>query len=415
MTTMELILQAREERAARQQELLKEHKKTLVCFTMNIPGEEKDSGLIRFAFFRGLDLLQEALNGAEPCEALLTDAGPEAYFLTDLAPETVKELTIGIETSMPVGRLFDMDVFAADGTKISRNQRRCCMICGDLVDVCAKSKKHTIEEARKMADEMLQNYAAEFLADAAVESLLAEVHLTPKPGLVDEENTGAHSDMDIALFEKSAEALHEYFKTAVILGLEDESCMVKLQPAGVEAEKTMLNVTGGINTHKGAIYAFGLILSAIGSHISFGSEIFSTASLLASEGVLPQENTHGTQVRMKFRRCGARHEAEEGFPNAISAYNILCETENPYRALLWLMASVPDTNVLYRGGADGLVYVQELAKKTQALPDDSLLDGIREMDKKLTEHHLSPGGCADLLALGLFLQKTEPVWNEDFL
>lgn len=412
MTNLELILQAREERVQRQMEYLKSGK-TLICFSMNIPGEIKDSPLIRIAFSCGIDLLIDLFGENSLQEALVTDAGPEAYFLTDEPATDAKAKTMQLETALPVGRLFDMDVFSANGEKQSRPKRRKCFVCGDDIDTCVKAKKHTVEEAREEADLILTDYASDHLASFAVDSLLEEVRLTPKPGLVDASNSGAHKDMDIQLFEKSAYALKDYFKTSVLLGMENECCMPRLQQAGVQAEKTMFAVTNGVNTHKGAIYAFGLILAAIGSHISFGREIFSTASLLAAEGILPQTETHGSQVRMKFRRCGARHEAEEGFPNAISAYNILCETENPYRALLWLMASVQDTNVLYRGGADGIVYVQELAKKTQALDDEHLIAGLCEMDKKLTEHHLSPGGCADLLALGIFLRKSEAIWNDD--
>ena len=194
--------------------------------------------------------------------------------------------------------------------------------------------------------------------------------------------------------------------------MADEDCMASLQQAGREAEKTMLSVTGGINTHKGAIYAFGLILAAMGAHISFGSELFSTAAMLAFDGELPQEETHGAQVRKKFRNCGARAEATEGFPNAFSAYNVLKETNNPYRALLWLMASVTDTNLLYRGGADGLIYVQELAKKTQNASDEALETALMQMDQSCIQHHLSPGGSADLLALAFFLHKTESIWDD---
>lgn len=412
MNHLELILQAREERAARQQEYLK-NKQTLICFSMNIPGEIKDSSLIRIAFTYGIELLQDIFGEENFQEALISDAGPEAYFLTDRTASETKDLTMQAETSLPVGRLFDMDVFSADGEKLSRPTQRKCFICGDDFDTCVKTRKHSTEEARDEADLILTDFTASYLADLAVASLLEEVRLTPKPGLVDASNNGAHKDMDIALFEKSSHALHSYFKTAVLLGMESEECMAKLQAAGLEAEKTMYAATNGVNTHKGAIYAFGLILASIGAHISFGREIFSTASLLASEGILPQQETHGSQVRTRFRRCGARFEAEEGFPNAISAYNILCETNNPYRALLWLMASVQDTNVLYRGGADGIVFLQELAKKTQELDDEHLRDGLIEMDKKLTEYNLSPGGCADLLALGIFLQKTEFIWNDD--
>ncbi len=408
---MKQILDAREARRDLQQKLLQKYKTTLVCFTMNIPGEEKDTPLARFAFREGVLLLRGALPDVLHEELRITADGPEGYFLVNADAAEVKAITTRLEEALPVGRLFDMDVLTAEGEKLSRGEDRPCIVCGGSVYACIRSKAHTVAECTEKAEAILAQFAADRLAQTAVDCLLEEARLTPKPGLVDAENDGAHKDMNLSLFEKSAASLLPYFRKAVLLGMEEEYCMDRLQPAGVEAEKAMLAATGGVNTHKGAIYAFGLILSAIGSHLSFGSEIFSTASVLALDGKLP-DDTHGSQVRQKYRKCGARYEATEGFPNAISAYNILCETNNPYRALLWLIASVPDTNLLYRGGIDGLVFAQELAKKTQALDDEHLLDGIREMDKRLTEHNLSPGGSADLLALGLFLQKTEEIWDE---
>ena len=410
---MTAILNAKEQRAKHRNELLQQFSTTLVCFTMNIAGEDKNSSLVEIAFQYGIDLLEETFPNAKYLEICKTAAGPTAYLCVESSADDVKSTTTSLEEHSPVGRVFDMDVYRADGTVISRATRRTCILCGGNVDECVKAGSHTIEEVATKQHEMLQDFAASRLAALAVDCLLEEVRLTPKPGLVDAETNGAHKDMDIALFERSAKSLLPYFKTAILLGMEDECCMDRLQPAGVKAEKAMFSVTEGINTHKGAIYAFGLILSAIGSHISFGSEIFSTACLLAMDGILPQEVTHGEIVRTKYNKCGARYEATEGFPNAISAYNVLNETDSMHRALLWLIASVPDTNLLYRGGIDGLVYAQELAKKTQALDDEHLLDGIREMDKKMTEKNLSPGGSADLLALALLLQKTESIWNED--
>lgn len=409
---MKQILEAREARCELQQSLLTEYNATLVCFTMNIPGEEKDTPLVRLAFGAGCDLLREALSGLLHEEIRFTADGPEGYFVTDADACAVKKATVSLEESSPIGRLYDMDVLSPEGGKLSREGERPCIVCGGGVYACIRSHAHTVAEAEEKAQEILRQFAAEHLAQTAVDCLLAEARLTPKPGLVDAENSGSHTDMDLALFEKSAVSLLPYFRTAVLLGMEEEYCMDRLQPAGVEAERTMMEVTGGVNTHKGAIYVFGLILSAIGSHLAFGSEIFSTACVLAMDGQLP-DDTHGSVVRLKYRKCGARYEATEGFPNAISAYNILCETGNAYRALLWLIASVPDTNLLYRGGIDGLVFAQELAKKTQALDDEHLLDGIREMDSRFIEHRLSPGGSADLLALGMFLQRTEAIWDEE--
>ena len=250
-----------------------------------------------------------------------------------------------------------------------------------------------------------------FLAEQAVSALLDEVHLTPKPGLVDLRTNGAHSDMRVALFEKSAEVLRPYFVTAANLGASRENTMPELQAAGLEAEKAMFFATGGVNTHKGAIYAFGIMISALASCAALGSEPFSIAAMLAENGKAPEGNTHGNIVRRKHKRCGARQEALEGFPNALSAYNVLQESGSFHRALLWLMASMPDTNLLYRGGIDGLTFVQEESKKLLHLPDDKLIAAMERFDDVLIEKNLSPGGSADLLALAILLQKTESIWN----
>ncbi len=411
MTRTEQILLAREERAVRQKHLLESNRKTLLCFTMNIPGEEKISPLVLLAFHRGMDILMRELP-TEPAGYFVTAAGPEAYFFCGKDPQHTKEITCEIETSLPIGRLFDLDVFSPDGKKLSRSQRRPCIICGKSVDICAKSGEHTVQQARNKADEILTDFVTDYLADCAVTSLLEEVHLTPKPGLVDERNAGAHSDMDLSLFEKSAEALRDYFASAVRIGLAERNCMPNLQAAGLHAEQTMYAATGGINTHKGAIYAFGLILGAMGQQISFGEELFSTAAELATNGVAKCENSHGEQVRRTISACGARCEAESGFPHAKDAYDVLCKTGSPHRALLHLMKTVQDTNVLYRGGAEGLVLVQKLACDALGADEGQLPAVLDEMDTILTNHRLSPGGCADLLALALFLKKTDWIWKE---
>ena len=410
MTKTDEILLAREERMMRQNRLLAENRKTLICFTMNIPGEEKQSPLVLLAFHCGRQLLMNELP-TEPAGTFLTAAGPEAYFLCEKDPQCVKNTTCRIESSLPVGRLYDLDVFTAEGEKLSRPQRRTCFICGKPVDVCVKSGEHSVQQARDKADEILSDFAADYLADCAVSSLLDEVHLTPKPGLVDERNSGAHDDMDISLFEKSAVSLRDYFHSAVKIGLAERNCMPCLQAAGLQAEKTMYAATNGINTHKGAIYAFGLILGAMGRRLSFGDELFSAAAQLAENGVAISENSHGEQVRRTTAGCGARFEAESGFPHARQAYDVLCETGNSHRALLHLMNTVQDSNVLYRGGTEGLALVQKLACDAMNVDDSQLPALLDNMDAVLMKRRLSPGGCADLLALALFLKKTDWIWN----
>ena len=136
--TLQQILDARERRVTRQQTLLARYRKPLICFTMNIPGPEKNNPLISRGFRLGVDLLNAQLIGSRIpvllCEVFQEDTGCEAYLAADAEPENLKKLCVQIEDGLPVGRLFDMDVLRPDGRKVSRENLdlpgRTCMICG---------------------------------------------------------------------------------------------------------------------------------------------------------------------------------------------------------------------------------------------------------------------------------------------
>lgn len=103
------------------------------------------------------------------------------------------------------------------------------------------------------------------LAAKAVQALVDEALLTPKPGLVDTRDSGSHSDMSIGLMIKSARALEETFQRiadASYLHPVDQSLREKIASIGREGEQQMFSATNGVNTHKGAIWALGLLTSA---------------------------------------------------------------------------------------------------------------------------------------------------------
>lgn len=101
------------------------------------------------------------------------------------------------------------------------------------------------------------------IAHLATQALQAELDTTPKPGLVDKENNGAHRDMDYALMQLSINTLHPYFVRLALLGFSDTlPSHTVIRDAGIEAEKAMLAVTNGVNTHKGALFSMGLAVVA---------------------------------------------------------------------------------------------------------------------------------------------------------
>lgn len=403
--TLPMMLDARERRQAIQNRLLNEHKAPLVCLTMNIAGDIKDTPAIRYAFLHGVSEIRSSLGAPVAYETLGGATGCEAFFVYLGDAADIKNRTVEIESSPVIGRLFDIDVLSPDGDKLSRGAERRCIVCGGPVTVCSRSRAHGLDRIREVTFSHLTDFIAPRLAGMACKALYDEVHLTPKPGLVDENNNGAHKDMDISMFERSAACLKPFFEKAVRLGVADDNCFWALNSLGLEAEREMLSVTGGINTHKGAIYSFLLLLGAAGTCLHRGGDILSCAGSLARSDTRPRStDTHGSDIYARFGATGARGEAENGFPNALKACRVIRDG-GAYKALLTLMADVADTNVLYRGGKDALAFMQSESRRILSGDPGSFENELLRLDREFIRRNLSPGGCADMLAMALFLSE----------
>ena len=399
--TLEEILRARDTRAASQRRLLNAYHLPLVSFTMNIAGPVKRTPLVELAFDAGLKELQAALGQPIAAEVIRPHTGCEALLVYDRPAAELKAACLKLETAAPVGRLYDLDVLDVDGTKLSRPQQRTCLVCGAPVTACSRSRAHGLEAVTARTDEILTDFAAGFLASLAAEALEQEVRLTPKPGLVDQRNTGAHSDMDLPLFLRSIDVLTPYFRQMTMLGLTGADA-AQLQALGVEAEAAMFRATGGVNTHKGALFSFSVLLSALGRSLTMGGNVFSHAAAITAQ-LTPPKHTNGTAVAERYQVGGARAEAMAGFPTVRQAAALL-EHHDPLTVLLWLMAHTEDSNLYHRGGAEGAAFVKQQAAAILQAPPENRPVQAEALDQALIARKLSPGGCADLLALALFLQ-----------
>ena len=405
------MLLARDRRASRQAALLSRYGRPVISFTMNIAGPVKDSPLIRYAFRSGLRQL-EALPCAQLCrEAIFEPTGPEALLVYETQDaRLLKAFCIRLESEGEAGRLFDLDVLDANGEKLSRETGRTCLVCGGPVSVCSRSRAHGLEAITARTGAILEAFAAETLGEMAENALLAEVHFTPKPGLVDEANNGAHRDMDVPLFERSAHALRPCFEEFVRLGLQGAS-PAALQQAGVRAEQAMFAATGGVNTHKGAIYSGALLLHAAGRLLS-GEEEGNLCELAAqtAAAIPAPTGTHGAAVRAQ---CGGiRTEAVSGYPTAQAVLRQLRQS-GPLDALLLSMSRLDDSTLWHRGGAEGAQLVRSRAADILAAPASEREARTRRLDAELIERNLSPGGSADLLAMAFFLEKALPLLGQE--
>ncbi len=239
------------------------------------------------------------------------------------------------------------------------------------------------------------------IAHLASRSLLIELDTTPKPGLVDRDDNGAHTDMDYALMCRSIDALHPYF---VQLALLDDSA--KMRTVGIAAEQAMLAATGGVNTHKGALFALGLTCVAA-AHC--GSAI--TAERLQDEikriALLHPhaEDTHGARAVAQYRATGALALAQSGYEPLFTRWLPFYDAHRSEpdvlpRTLLYIMSELDDTNVLHRCGTQG---AEDVKAAAQRLLNDYSTEGMKQLNAQFIERNLSPGGAADMLALTTFI------------
>ncbi|MBR7199937.1 MULTISPECIES: triphosphoribosyl-dephospho-CoA synthase [Pseudomonas] len=263
---------------------------------------------------------------------------------------------------------------------------------------------------------------ADRLADLAVDALIDEADLSPKPALVDRRGNGAHTDLHLGLMHASALALWPAFKEMAEAALEIGEVGVPLREAigriGREGEQAMLVTTNGVNTHRGAIWALGLLVTA--AALQPKSIALCAARLaLLDDRYAPTPLSHGAQVAQRYGARGAREEAQLGFPSVLqrglpqlhkSRANGHGEQNARLDALLAIMTELADTCVLYRAGEPGLQAMQAGAQAVLDAGGSASLSGRRrlhELDQQLIALNASPGGAADLLAATLLLDRIE--------
>ena len=449
--TLTEILTAREERVSIQNALLAEYKAPVISFTMNIAGPVKVTDLTHRAFLWGMDqlrlgLLQNKMKVLKEFSRNLP-TGDEGYFSVDAPAEQVKSLCVRIEEDdQYLGRFFDMDVIGLNGCKLERGVERACIVCGKPGRDCASRRLHTVSELQSATSSNLRSGFL-FLDRAqisalATRALLEEVAVTPKPGLVDRANSGAHRDMDFFSFQASAAALSAYwgrcfYENAWQNALRNApdpgdaqtpaETFAALRPLGMAAERRMLLATGGVNTHKGAIFTLGVLCGAIGrlwtAETGF-PDVYSilneaaamTRETLAQELPAARWNTAGEGLYQKYGVRGIRGQVADGLPAvrsvSLPAFRALLARglDRNHAAsvtLLHLIAAVEDTNLLHRGGPEGAAWARAQAKSLLAGSEPPALEAIAALDDAFIERNLSPGGCADLLAVTLFLDSLE--------
>jgi triphosphoribosyl-dephospho-CoA synthase len=259
-------------------------------------------------------------------------------------------------------------------------------------------------------------------------SLWHELALYPKPGLVSLRDSGSHADMDVTTFVRSLFALSRYWMEIAQAGAI-AAPFETLRRLGISAESRMLAATGGVNTHRGAIFALGLLCAAAARTHARG-ELPDDATLrrvliarwsaaLMAAQPSPLSASHGMQAGDRYGVGGARDQARRAFPAVFdvalpalrSALARGCDERHArISAFFALLAHLDDTNLLHRGGADGLAFVRRRAREFKDAGDvhtEGALARAEAIHCEFVARRLSPGGSADLLAATMFVHEIQ--------
>ncbi|MDU4961358.1 MAG: citrate lyase holo-[acyl-carrier protein] synthase [Sporomusaceae bacterium] len=446
------LLAAKEQRAAMRDELRRLYAAACVSISLNIPGPVKDSAAIRDLFRQAVDSFrnQAQTRGIAILEERLRyqPAGPFAAIAADAPPQTLKQLAVDLETGGEYGRLFDIDVFSADGAQLSRAAlflpERTCLLCRQPAVSCMREQAHSRAELLREVEKRLAAAAAAQskpwpdsvwrIAAWAIEAMLLEVACTPSPGLVDRSNAGAHQDMDMVTFLQSSAALSPTMLRCAAAGWLHKGQAGELLPVlrhiGREGERDMFLATGGVNTQKGLVFVLGVLTAAAAMRLNRSGRLSEEAvfadcaaicaglvdSELATLAARPANAlTAGERLYLAHGITGIRGEMEQGLPSVrgsgLPALRQSLAVDMPLndalvQTLLSLMTTVEDSTVLNRKGLPGLELMRNEAQAALALGGMLTPLGkarIEAMDALFSANRVSPGGVADLLAATYFI------------
>lgn len=429
---LDAVLAARDARVARQQ-AMQAAGGVLLSLTLVAPGAVKRSPLLDAIFAAALAALRPLVDDARARIEAVDDSGHHALYLLDGEARDWKTRMLALENRAPLSRLWDIDIIDRDGVAVSRRDLglppRRCLLCDDDAKTCARERRHDIAALQAdIARRYRLHQQAQAIAATMRDALITEATLTPKAGLVDAVHNGGHSDMNLALFLRSADAIAPYLGDCAATGMTfaghpaSPALLAAIRPIGLAAEAAMRAATGGVNTHKGAIFAFGLTAAALGKrlaeqHAATLADVQADVRALCAEilAELHQGDCDSAGKRGYARHgiSGARGEAASGFAT-VSAHALplyqqeLAADGNERRALLAalvaLYAANDDSTTLARVGLDGLRAHQHWARTLLAdratLADEARLsDAIAAYARNCAAKRLSAGGSADLLAL----------------
>lgn len=451
------ILAAREKRACLRRQCVAVGQGAL-SLSLNIPGYPKCTSMFSACF----DLLLVELKGfmlahrvmlEVPQEIVLRDEAGDFYLVPVKTVPTfskIKAVCEDFEATNPLGRIVDVDLTDQQGNPVSSHKLKRCFLCDNPAIVCMREQTHSYQTLREHILTQMQRYLDDHrkqqickqLAALALKAMLYEISLSPKPGLVNRFDCGAHRDMDYFTFLNSSASIAGYFEELALSGYTFQAddlrdALPLIRQTGLKMEAAMFCETGGVNTHKGLIFLLGISLFTtaylFARYAEFQERQFRKVLASICHNLVQQElftfphreHTHGIVCFREYGKFygGARKEAQEGFPSVFE-YGLpefrarLAAVEGPLpgsqmndaltSTLLRLMSVVNDTNILYRKNLGTLHQVKQMAQVVLNAKNHEEKSGrYAALIEYCRREQVSPGGSADLLAVTVFFYFVE--------
>lgn len=330
---------------------------------------------------------------------------------------------VGTEPDDPLTRRYNelMKSMLPDVREVARLQQ------GGVAVSASRVRKAIVENHLALAARLVPPTTVPYIvAHLATRALKSELNTTPKPGLVDAHDSGAHRDMDHALMMRSIRAMHPYFVRLATLGYDSPKLPAHddIVRIGIEAEKAMFNSTGGVNTYKGALFSMGLALTAATYIIGRGKvattthgkeyvpgDLLSATITQFANGFPDTSGTHGSRAKqlaqsgcsLKSALDNAREGYSQLFGEWLPFYETRIKGDDSYvkhKTLLRIMCDLDDTNIVYR---TDYATMQQVKTQARHLLEDFSEAGIDDLNRDFVSRNISPGGSADMLALVVFL------------
>lgn len=388
---------------------------SLIVIKTNIPGNNKNYPFVSYLTKVFLNVLKSTYNFFF-IHFYKSFDGP--YFFCGIKgkDENIKKHLIKIEDSHELGRFIDLDYFINPANSLSRRNLnlpvRKCVLCNNDALYCIKADNHSTKDILYYIEKTTVLYFADVVVDLVDYSIIRELKIDHKFGLVSFSSTGSHADMNYRLMISAKDAILNYFKRMFLAGYQASGLTTLLSSVrgeGLEAERQMYAATNGVNAYKGIIFLLGITALSFGYTLKTSTDfndIFTNIKILCAnmyDDFESNYNSSGMKLYKEHNITGVRGVVKDGLQvikDNLHKISLTSGDRELRNLLYYYILNTEDTVFITRSKSyENYLKYKEIIRKYD--PND--INDLKELNKFAEKYNLSFGGAADLLITTIFL------------